>query len=291
LQASVAIVGNNLSAAVLSVGAVVESSFVTLPVASATASTPPGPSPRSRLFSNRLTLLWVLNFLAVAAVGAWILGDRSAARILGVSTPAPYTTWYPAGGTSTGLPRAAALRAGVAIGLAGFGFISVVIFFLGLLFGTRAQRGLRSWLALTALVAAWFGLMASRDELAWARECWHMRRQIPQFEPLAARLRNDFPKRDGTLPELGNFTAYPVDKPQMLLVFIAQTPPGRATVAAVERSPAGALRFALASEQLGQWLEWHPPDSRPASFTGTLAEYRLDRSKSLEDGWFLTRYK
>jgi hypothetical protein len=133
--------------------------------------------------------------------------------------------------------------------------------------------------------------MASRDELAWTRECWHMRHQIPKFEPLAVRLRSYFPVRDGTLPELGNFTAYPVGNPQMLLMFIAQTPPGRATVAAVERSPAGALRFALASEQLGQWLEWHPPDSRPASFKGTLAEYSIERSSPLADGWFLTRYK
>ena len=266
----------------------VKSPLVTLPATPESAS---APSLRRRLFSDGLALLWLLNFLAVAAVAAWILFDRSAAHILGLADPAPYTTWFPTGGSSAGIPRGAALRAGAALGAVGFAFISLVIFTMGLFFGPREQRGLRSWLALTALVALWAGVMASSDDLAWRGECWHMRRQLDQFEAVADRLRTDWPLRDGQLPLLGNFTAYPVGRPHMLLMFVAKTPPGRATIAAVERSPAGALRFALASEQTGEWLEWHPPESRPASFKGALSEYNLKRATPLGAGWHLTSYQ
>jgi hypothetical protein len=249
------------------------------------------PTLLDRIFSERLTVLWILNFVAVAGVAAWILCDRSAAHLLGIATPAPDTTWFPKGESGGDVSRGAALRAGAALGAVGLAVISVVIIGLGLFFGPRPQRNLRSWLALTALLAAWMALATSREDLAWRGEVRRMRRQTPNFEPLAARLRADFPLCDGSLPGLGNFTAYPVGNPEMLLMFIAETPPGRATVAAVERSPAGALRFALASEQRGQWLEWHPAGSQPASFKGTLAEYTLDRAAPLGDGWHLTRYQ
>jgi hypothetical protein len=251
----------------------------------------PTPTLQERRRSDRLTILWILNFLAVAALAVWIVGDRTAGQLLSIAAPAPDTTWFPAVNASAARSRGAAARAGVAMGLAGFGVISLFIFAVGLLVGPRLQRGLRSWLALTALVAMWAGLVASADDLTWTGERWRMRWQIPMFDSLAARLRTEFPVRDGRLAELGNFTAYPVGRPQMLLMFIVETPPGRATVAAVERSPAGALRFALASEQRGQWLEWHPAGSEPASFKGTLAEYTLERAAALGDGWHLTRYQ
>ena len=255
----------------------------------ADASTPATAPPRK--LTDRLTILWILNFLAIAALATWVVADRSAGQMLRVAAPAPDTTWFPAPTASVVQSRGTALLAGVAVGLVGFGLVSLMLFFLGLLFGDRHERSLRSWLAFTALVAMWAGLSSSCDELAWMGESRRMRRQVPKFESVAARLRADFPVRDGRLPELGDFTAYPVGQPQLLLMFIAETPPGRSTIAGVERSPAGALRFVLASEQLGEWLEWHPAGSKPASFNGTLSEYRLNRSTALGDGWYLTRYE
>ena len=61
--------------------------------------------------------------------------------------------------------------------------------------------------------------------------------------------------------------------------------------AAIERSPEGALRFDLAGNDDDAWLEWHPPGSAPASFTGGLdTGYSLQRATQLGGGWFLVTY-
>jgi hypothetical protein len=236
--------------------------------------------------SRALTFIWLLNFFFLAAAIAWLLNDPYAPRVIDRIRSGPQMV---AGVELVKFPPARvpifqATALTIALGLA------IVAFALFL--GPRNHRGVRSWLALTTLVALWLALLASWREFAWAGQRWRLGRQISQFERVAATLRNEWPKHDGEIPRLGHFTAYPRIEAKTLLVIADDTPPGRAPIAAVEHSDAGALRFKLAGNETGAWLEWHPPGSAPASFSGGLdTRYTLDRAGSLHDGWFLTRYR
>lgn len=236
--------------------------------------------------SRVLTLVWFLNFLILVAAIVWLIVDPYAPRVVerlaSVSTP-----WKNVGeflDFPHGRVRAVQVTAAVAI----LGLVSVTV---ALFLGPPRHRRLRSWLALTTLVALWLAVFSSWREFAWAGQRWRLYRRIEKFEPVATALRENWPRRDGQIPGLGYFTAYPGVEATTLLVIAVDAPPGRPPVAAVEHSPAGALRFQLAGDETGAWLEWHPPGSHPASFKGGLdTKYILDRTSPLGDGWYLSRY-
>jgi hypothetical protein len=180
----------------------------------------------------------------------------------------------------------------IAMGMLVVAALTLAALALGLFLGSRKHRSLRAWLVVTTLAALWLAFFPSWGEFAWAGQRWRLARQIPQFERIAAPLRQQWPRQDARIDHLGHFTVYPHAEATTLLVIEGDAPPGRAKVAAVEHSDAGALRFKLAGNETGAWLEWHPPGSAPASFSGGLdTRYTLDRAGSLHDGWFLTRYR
>ncbi len=171
------------------------------------------------------------------------------------------------------------------------GLVSIILIAIGLYLGPPAHRGVRSWLAITTVIAVWLGLAVSWRSLAAAGQEWRLGRQLDAFDALARQLQTQWPSSDDYLAGLGAFNAYPIGHPRTLMVIAAEQAGGSTPIAAVERSDAGALRFELAGDEPGAWLEWHPPGSRPTSFTGGLEdERRLNDAVPLDNGWYLTHY-
>jgi hypothetical protein len=171
--------------------------------------------------------------------------------------------------------------------------VTMAIIVVGLFFGAPRHRRMRSWLALTALVAAWLTVFTSYPSLAWAGQRWRVSRQLDEFEAIAAPLRSAWPFEDSSTEALGPFNAYPIGQPQVLLLLT--TPPAapqELSFAAIERSPEGALRFDLVGSDGFAWLEWQPKDSQPASFVGGLGgAHTLIRATPLGRGWYLVAYR
>ena len=166
----------------------------------------------------------------------------------------------------------------------------------GLFFGSTPFRSLQSMTAVVTLVGLWIAMVAGQSELAWQGKRYHVFRQLPRFESLANTLRNQWPTKDGDLPELGPFMAYPFGKPSVLVLL---TPPRLhetgMTIAAVERSPEASLLFQIVEPGAGgtnqqDWVEWHPA-GQPRSFAGGLQDHHeFQRSAPLGDHWYLVRY-
>jgi hypothetical protein len=242
--------------------------------------------PQPWIISHGLSVCWALNLLAFPASVIWLCVDPLAPRFFAIW----FRPWdqLPAE-LMLDMPYWRVFIASLTLMFAGSG----LIFIAGALFlGPRAHRSLRAWLALTTLIALWLAFFASWREFAWAGQRWRLSRQITQFERIAAPLRQQWPRKDARIAELGYFSAYPQVEAKTLLIIEGDAPPTRANVAAVEHSDAGALRFQLAGDETGAWLEWHPPGSAPASFKGGLdTKYILDRTSPLRDGWFLSHYQ
>jgi hypothetical protein len=214
---------------------------------------------------------WVVNLALLLTVSGWVFNDGRSLEKL------------------SSLPSDGGLPAAVVVGLI---LVSLVGILVGLFRGPTWRRSLKAWLAFTALVSAWCGLCVSWQSLYFFGQSVRLRAELPQYQALVQELRDQWPGKDGESPQLGHFLAYPLAEPRtLLLVGIAQVP-GAAPLAAVERSEKGALRFQLAGEETGAWLEWHPPASAPDSFVGGLQNhYTLLRQRPLQPGWYLTHYR
>jgi hypothetical protein len=172
------------------------------------------------------------------------------------------------------------------------GAIGVLGIIFGLFIGPPAHRRLRSWLALTALIAGWLTLWTNWPEIAWLGQQHRLRAELARFEAMATTLRDDFPRQDGERPLLGPYMAYPIGRPTILLLLTpTESPHSGIHVAAIERHPDGGLCFQLSAAETGAWLEWHPPGRSPQSFTGgLLTDYRLQRYSQIAPEWHLVRY-
>ncbi len=232
------------------------------------------------------SLSWALNVGLLIGLVAWIWFDHRFME--------PFQ-WFPGfvkPGSPTDLPmtmeRWFALK--VLVVVAGVSFVGILA---GLVFGAARHRRLRAWLALTALVAGWLALAVTWPELKWTSQAWRMGGRKPELERIARPLRNDWPRDDGALVEIGPFSAYPIgDSRTLMLLTQKQAWSERGWgVSTIERSPNGGLRMKLTEDELGSWVEWHPKGERPESFVGGLAETNtLERSRALGGGWFLVRY-
>jgi hypothetical protein len=164
---------------------------------------------------------------------------------------------------------------------------------MALFYGGPEHRRVRSWLSLTALVAAWLTLWATWPELLWRGQAYRLRSSLPEMQLIANSLVKNWPTGDGERAELGPFMAYPTGNAQMLLLLTqANVPHTSILLSTVERSDQGALRFWLAGNELGAWLEWHPSSDKPRAFFGGLQqEFEIERFSPLGENWFLARYK
>lgn len=245
---------------------------------------------RRWLFSSRaVRAYWLLNIVSLCVLAGWIFSDGRFAEIGLRDGAKPQTLPQFMGQVSfptTGSWQLIAFILGAA-GLAAIGIAG------GLFLGSPANRRVRSWLAVTALVVLWLMLGLKWPALAWQGQALRVERQIDRFRTTAASLTQDWPEIDGERPGLGLFRAYPIEKPSVLLLMTQQEVPGTGlSFSSVERSDTGALRFQLTGRESGAWLEWHPANDRPASFVGGLEQqYNIQRQTSLGDDWFLVRYK
>jgi len=234
--------------------------------------------------------LWIVNIATFIGLVAWIFCDGQFAsstdmlRVRAISvlergTGAGAYTWY--AGRVLLLTIAVIAAAVSSIGI-----------FLSLFVGAHPHRRVRSWFAFTLLVAAWLTLLGSWHELAWHGQTFRMQRRLAGFETIAESLRSDWPTIDGERTHMGQFMAYPIGRPMMLMMLTKPDVPGTATsFATVEHGDDGTLRFELTGDEPDGWLEWHPAGSVPKSFVGGLQDERkLDRYAPLADGWYLARY-
>ena len=235
--------------------------------------------------------LWLINITILLGLVAWIFSDGQFALATEMlkdrihafverGTSAAVYTWY------SGRIRILAI---ITV-LAAASFVGI---FLGLFFGAKDHRRLRSWFAFTLLLAAWLTLTGSWRELAWRGQTYRLQSRTAGFETIAQKLRADWPNADGQLSGTGQFMAYPIGGPSMLLMLTRPVVPHTTTsFSSIERGTDGTLRFELIGDEPGAWLEWHPPGSVPQSFVGGLQnEYPLERFTPLRDGWYLVRYQ
>lgn len=251
----------------------------------------PKSTPQHRAVVVALSLMWTANIALLIGVFTWIWTDGGFMRPISTQAKQP-AAGQPAQ-SKVLLMSPGRLNALVAVGLAAVATLAGMLD--GLFFGAPRHRRIRSWLAFTAVVALWLAILTAWPQIAWAGLRWRVGRASDAFEPIAAKLRDDWPTTDGSDPLVGIYTAYPTDKPQMLLMLGAK-PAGDSGMrfTSIERSPAGALRFELVGNEQDAWLEWHPQGSQPASFAGALmlhGEHELVRTAPLADGWYVSRYR
>jgi hypothetical protein len=237
------------------------------------------------------SLAWAINVLLLIGLCAWIVSDPRIGPQMAAQwrqlNPQLYRELSGSPAIAEANRRTATLQAIRVSAIVSFSVILTALFV-----GAPRHRGVRSWLALTALIAAWLTVFTAYASLAWAGQRWRVSRQVDSFEEIAAPLRDHWPGNDVMTDALGPFNAYPIGQPQMLMLLTTPpaAPPG-VGFAAVERSPDGALRFDLTGNDERVWLEWHPAGSGPASFVGGLGgSYLLQRVSPLGRGWFLTLY-
>ena len=261
----------------------------------------PGPTPEASrrggwLQGSGISLLWLINIGLLIALCVWIWNDRefmvpfyakvplNSIKTIGLQPPPPPPEMIP-------------MRHGRWLAfqvLASFATVSFLGIVLGLLVGSPQHRGLRSWLLLIALAAGWLGVATGWRDIQWTNRVWTASRRVEAFEKVAAPLRKDWPREDGSSPEFGPFSAYPIGRPRMLslLTMPAEFDKRGWGFSAIERSAEGGLRFSLTGEDSSAWLEWHPEGEAPASFVGGReTRYELERASPVGEGWFLVRYR
>ena len=155
------------------------------------------------------------------------------------------------------------------------------------------SRSIASLLSLTLIVAIWCSLAIHHTSLAWQGKRIRLAVEMQRLESVAELLRQDWPQQDGELPEIGPFMAYPLGRPTTLVLLQAPPVSGDSLwIAAIERRRDGALLLQLSGSHHDDWVQWHPPESRPSSFVGGLCDsHHMQSSAKLGYGWYLVRYQ
>ncbi len=143
------------------------------------------------------------------------------------------------------------------------------------------------------LAAAWMGTASGWPDVSRLGKRHRVGAAIGEFEQLAGDLRAAWPSHDGSTKGLGPYMAYPLSNPSMLILLtMPELSSINASISVVERGAEGQLRFQLAGVEQGDWIEWHPSDSQPASFVGGICDvFELVRSDGLDNGWFMVKYR
>jgi hypothetical protein len=236
-----------------------------------------------------IRLCWLVNLLVLLAMAAWIAQDgrfmqpqttRTATSEAGEYHFEIFQTMF--------MPpdkRQHFVRLTIAAAVSGLGIL------VGLFLGPPRHRRLLTWLAVTALVAAWLALAVAWPKLNLAGQQIRMSRHLSGFEEVVNELRDSWPTEDGASQALGPFSAYPIGAPTLLMPLTARAAIEGLPIQSITRSSEGALGFQLGGGEQGAWLEWHPKGSIPKSFlSGLQVSYKLTDVRGLGGGWRLTRY-
>src|SRR6056297_729124 len=154
-------------------------------------------------------------------------------------------------------------------------------------------RSIMALLSLTAVIAAWSGLVMNHADLAWQGKRLRVATQLEQLQRVAEPLRQSWPREDGALPAIGPFMAYPFGRPTTLILLKSPAIDGdELCIAAIERGEQGAIKLQLSGAIYDDWVEWHPGQSKPTSFVDGLSVPRqLKQVTALQRGWYLVRYE
>jgi hypothetical protein len=163
----------------------------------------------------------------------------------------------------------------------------------GLFIGERRYRSTRAWLAFMTLACGWLGFLVTWPDVYWLGQQRRMAAALQPVERLAQELSQNWPTEDGNLAGIGPYLAYPKGGPTTLLPLRWITFPGSALgFSAIERTADGVIRFELAGDEVGAWLEWRSDDRPPQPFkSGLEVDYNVAREARLAPRWFLVRYK
>lgn len=236
--------------------------------------------------------LWSVHLIAFASILGWAMLDLrfesmlASLRTIAVAPAAAF--------------QASAEHVGMMRPILFLSILCVATATLGALIGNRFRssqssqsRSIRSLLTIALVVAMWCSVAVNIKTLAWQGNRIRVGSKLDQLDAIAAPLREEWPARDGEIPEVGPFMAYPFGRPTVLVLLASPTLSGDLlSIAAVERSDLGAIKLQLSGTDHDDWAEWHPADSHPASFTGGLSDrHELKSFANLGNGWSLVRYR
>lgn len=220
-----------------------------------------------------------VNLALLAAVAAWLFLDPKLTALVMVGPAPNWSQWT--------------WQECVFTILLGFAAASFGVMGLSFIFGGKDCRRPKTMLAIATLLGCWLGLAVNSSEFNWQGKRWRLRNLGATLDPVVADLTKRWPGDDGERPVLGPFMAYPIGKPTTLLLLKPpQVSDNGILINAVERVHDGAIKFGLAGREPGDWLEWHPTASQPASHVGGLVEpFELKRLTKISEHWYLVRYK
>jgi hypothetical protein len=236
-----------------------------------------------------LSVAWLLNaaLLVVAFVWIYLSGD-SLARMsalgtrLGLidDTTTDVSSWYQSDVTT-------------AVSIAAVVACTLLAMFCGLFIGERRYRSTRAWLAFMALVCGWLGFLVTWPDVYWLGQQRRMAAVLQPVERLAQELSQNWPTEDGNHSGIGPYLAYPQGAPTTLLPLRSVTLPDTALgFSSIERTEDGVIRFELAGDEVGAWLERRSDDRLPQPFkSGLYVDYNVAREARLAPRWFLVRYE
>lgn len=234
---------------------------------------------------------WGVNLVAVMAVVFWLFND---ARF-----EASVDWWQHQTSSSDRTPlrdmgdwRWLGLRNQTVVALGAVVVASGLPMILGLWWGPKRGRTVKAWLVVTSIIAAWAAVCVGWQDIAWYGKQQRLRAVLQEYDQLVLQLNDGWPKRDGELPVIGPFMAYPTYQPATLIMLTLPELDNTDVSFGVIEGGDQVVRFELVGAERGDWLEWHPQDSAPANFVSGLGErYQVTRFDRLTNHWFLVRYE
>jgi hypothetical protein len=244
-----------------------------------------------RLAHRTLAITWIVNALLLVTAFVWVYTDgQSRSMMERLIRKASFQE-------SISFARVYdSLQAGEAIFFlvfaAAIALLTLFAMFGGLFIGGSWFRSMRTWLLFTALVAGWLGFIASWPDVYWSGQQRRVAPVLAEAEKMARYLDAHWPVEDGELAGVGPFLAYPKGAPTVLLPLRwISFPDTDMRFSAVENSIDGTIRFELAGDETGAWLEWRRDELAPGDFTGGLeTRYQVGRAQQLAPHWYLVRY-
>jgi hypothetical protein len=239
-----------------------------------------------------LPLTWFVNATLLVGAVSWLYFDgRSLPTAEWLASNAPFRS-ADGGGHIVSSTKVGSVTL-VAAMCSAMAVMTLLMMLGGLFVGGRRFRSTRMWLAFVAVAAGWLGLVAAWPEIYWRGQQRRVVKELASVETMARYLDENWPREDGELPGIGPYLAYPKGAPTIVMPLRWITFPDTSLrFSAVERSANGTIRFELAGDETGAWLECREDNGDPSSFVGGLeTKYELRRQQQVAPRWFLVRYE
>lgn len=156
----------------------------------------------------------------------------------------------------------------------------------------RRKKSAVRFVIAVGLLCCWLGLFGSRSTI----EHWSIRQQalsvLPKIETTATALIENWPAKSTRIPPDVDVVVSAERYPNTLIVTGRRSYPIREDFGhTIERSPVGAIRFALRGAY-DCTLEYHPADSQPATYTSEFGSPspKIVSAIQLKKHWYLVRY-